>query len=123
MLVPNDALQAALERAITDLGYTELPLRFVIAEWRQVVDAWNIGDLAGYADVPRIGRRNRLGSEQREALWPVFDATRQALASRGFLTTRSFLQKLKLNSKIVTTSRSATSSLMRPKIWALANCG
>ncbi len=83
---PDDALQAAVERAIADLSYTDLAPRFVMAEWRQIVDAWNLIDLTSYAGVPRIGRRNRLGSKQREALWPVFEATRAALAARGLVT-------------------------------------
>jgi hypothetical protein len=85
-LAPIDAQNAALERAMADLGYTDLTLRFVIAEWRQIVDAWNLPDLESYSAVPRIGRRNRLGSKQREALWPVFETARATLAARGFLT-------------------------------------
>lgn len=81
-----DAQQSALERAMADVGYTGLSPRFVAAEWRQIVDAWNLPDLESYATVPRIGRRNRLGSKQREALWPVFEATRAALAARGLQT-------------------------------------
>jgi superfamily I DNA/RNA helicase len=81
-----DTQQAALDRAIAETGYTGLSPRFVAAEWRQIVDAWNLPDLDSYASVPRIGRRNRLGSKQREALWPVFEAARAALAARGMLT-------------------------------------
>lgn len=86
ILAPIEAQNAALERAMADLGYTDLPLRFVTAEWRQIVDAWNLPDLESYSAVPRIGRRNRLGSKQREALWPIFEMARATLASRGFLT-------------------------------------
>lgn len=78
--------QAALERAIQSVGYAGLPLRFILSEWRQIVDAWNLPDLASYATVPRIGRRNRLGAKQRETLWPVFEAARQSLAGKGLLT-------------------------------------
>ncbi|AKH41641.1 ATP-dependent DNA helicase PcrA [Croceibacterium atlanticum] len=85
-LAPIDAQNAALERAMADLGYTDLPLRFVTAEWRQIVDAWNLPDLESYSAVPRIGRRNRLGSKQREALWPVFETARAMLSARGLLT-------------------------------------
>lgn len=85
-LASLEAQQAALQRAMADVGYKDLSQRFVFAEWRQIVDAWNLPDLAGYANVPRIGRRNRLGSKQREALWPVFEATRQLLSARGLLT-------------------------------------
>lgn len=85
-LAPIDAQRAALERAMADLGYIDMPLRFVFSEWRQIVDAWNLPDLESYANVPRIGRRNRMGAKQREALWPVFEAARRALAGRGYLT-------------------------------------
>lgn len=81
-----EAQRSALERAMTELAYAELPLRFVVSEWRQIVDAWSLTDLESYASVPRIGRRNRLGSKQREALWPVFDKARGMLAGRGLLT-------------------------------------
>lgn len=78
--------RAAIERAMAECGYTELPLRFVEAEWRHVVDGWSIQDQESYAAVPRIGRRNRLGSKQREALWPVFEKARATLAGRRMLT-------------------------------------
>jgi len=85
-LATVEVQQAALERAIADTAYAGLPARFVLAEWRNVVDAWNISDMDEYANVPRIGRRNRLGSKQREAMWPVFQAIRASLASRGLMT-------------------------------------
>ena len=47
---------------------------------------WGIVSLRDYADVPRIGRRNRLGTRQREALWPIFEAVRAALLARGLVT-------------------------------------
>lgn len=86
ILATDDVQQSAVERAITETGYADLPARFVFAEWRQVVDGWNIGDLDSYANVPRIGRKGRLGSKQREALWPVFEAARRLLAARSLLT-------------------------------------
>lgn len=86
VIASDDVQQAAIERAVTEVGYAGMPLRFVLAEWRHVVDEWNISDLTSYANVPRIGRRNRLGAKQREALWPVFDAAQKSLASRALLT-------------------------------------
>ncbi len=54
-----------------DSGY---PLRFILSEWRHVVDAWQIADLEAYARVPRLGRKSRMSAGQRERLWPVFAA-------------------------------------------------
>ncbi|MEQ1514895.1 MAG: 3'-5' exonuclease [Usitatibacteraceae bacterium] len=85
-LASMELQQAAIERAMSDQGYSELPARFVFSEWQNVVDAWNIGNLDDYAAVPRIGRRNRLGSKQRDALWPIFEGARDSLSKRGTLT-------------------------------------
>jgi len=54
--------------------------------WRHVVDAWQIADVAAYAQVPRLGRKNRMSAGQRERLWPVFAAARASLAKRGLAT-------------------------------------
>lgn len=86
--------KAALDRAMTEVGYADLPSRFVEAEWGHVVDGWSIHDQEGYANVPRIGRRNRLGSKQREALWPVFEKARTVLANRGMLTQNQLYEEV-----------------------------
>lgn len=86
ILASADIQQIAVERALAKTGYSDLPARFVLAEWRQVVDAWNLRDPESYTNVPRIGRRGRLGAKQREALWPVFEAVRDLLTARSLLT-------------------------------------
>jgi superfamily I DNA/RNA helicase len=42
--------------------------------------------LAGYAEVPRMGRKTRLGARQREQLWPLFAAIRKAIEDRRLTT-------------------------------------
>jgi len=86
VLASTEIQQSALDRAIAETAYSALPARIVWAEWRNVVDAWNLTEPEGYASVPRIGRRNRLGTKQREAVWPVFEALQRHLATRGVLT-------------------------------------
>jgi len=85
-IASDEVIRAMLERAATDTGVTEPSVRFLAAEWRHVVDAWGLDDLDAYAAVPRIGRRNRMGSRQRESLWPVFETLRRTLSSRGLMT-------------------------------------
>lgn len=48
-------------RIVVKVNGVDIYARFVLAEWRQVVDAWNLRDPVSYANVPRIGRRRRLG--------------------------------------------------------------
>jgi superfamily I DNA/RNA helicase len=60
--------------------------RFLLSEWTNVVDAWGITNFDDYATVQRMGRKSRLGPNQRERLWPVFDAVRSALAAERYTT-------------------------------------
>ena len=77
-----DAVAKAAQ-AIGARGFTE---RFLLSEWRHVVDAWQIQDVSAYAQVPRLGRKNRMSAGQRERLWPVFEAVRASLSKRGLAT-------------------------------------
>lgn len=64
----------------------KLGLGFVLAEWRDVVDAWQLGTWEAYRDVKRLGRRTRLPESQRRALWAVFERVRARLAEAGVVT-------------------------------------
>lgn len=81
-----EQVDGALAGAARDAGLKGYSARFLSAEWTGVIDAWRVGDASAYADVPRLGRKNRLGSRQREALWPVFDVAGTTLKAQGVLT-------------------------------------
>ncbi|MFG1289096.1 3'-5' exonuclease [Xanthobacter versatilis] len=51
-----------------------------------MVDAWGLTSLDAYSTVQRMGRKSRLGPNQRARLWPVFAATREALAAERYTT-------------------------------------
>lgn len=61
-------------------------LPFVVSEWEQVVDAWQLHSWDAYRDVARLGRKTRLPEKQRQVLWSVFERVRQALKDRGIVT-------------------------------------
>lgn len=65
----TEQVEAALFAAAAEAGLKGFSQRFLVAEWANVIDAWRVADAEGYAAVPRLGRKNRLGSRQREALW------------------------------------------------------
>ena len=77
---------AALETAAASAALKGFSSRFLTAEWSCVIDAWRVDGEAAYADVPRLGRKNRLGRRQREMLWPVFEAAGAALQAQGLKT-------------------------------------
>ena len=64
-------------------GFSE---RFLLSEWTNVIDAWGLTSLNAYSTVQRMGRKSRLGPNQRARLWPVFQAVRDALAAERYTT-------------------------------------
>ena len=74
----RDASEAAEEHRFSE--------RFLETEWRDVVDAWQLSTWEAYRDVPRLGRRTRLGENQRALLWSIFERVRSELAERDLIT-------------------------------------
>ncbi len=79
----KEQVKAALVAAAKEMDLTGFNIRFLISEWNNVIDAWQIDTLDAYRDVPRLGRKNRLGSKQRERVWPIFVRTRELLEAQG----------------------------------------
>jgi hypothetical protein len=75
-----------LAKAAEEQGVTEFTARFLFSEWTYVLDAWQLDSLEAYANVPRLGRKNRMSAKQRARLWPIFAAAREAIKGRGFHT-------------------------------------
>jgi hypothetical protein len=87
---PNIATPSQIRAAIkaateAGLGAGHTPT-FLFEEWDELVDAWGLHDGQAYGEVPRIGRRTRLGPKQRESAWAVFAFVRERLAARGVMT-------------------------------------
>lgn len=76
-------LAEALRDAQAALPEQSFAPRFIRDEWTQVVDAWQIGTLEEYLDLPRTGRRTRLARRHREQLWPAFEMIRDRLNAKG----------------------------------------
>lgn len=59
---------------------------FLVGEWDELVDAWQIADWPAYRDVKRLGRKTRLSEAQRESLWQVFEQVLMRLKTDGLVT-------------------------------------
>ena len=79
-------VKRALETATNELENTKFSIQFLVSEWRNVIDAWQVDNLETYQSVLRIGRRSRVSSGQREKVWPVFARTRELLTGQGLHT-------------------------------------
>ncbi len=85
-LVSDAELGAILKSASETVGAHKFSLRFLVTEWNQVVDAWQLQSWDGYRDVVRLGRKTRLPEPQRRMLWSIFERVRETLSGRGLVT-------------------------------------
>ena len=86
VVASDEQVADAVTKAAEAVGARGFTPRFLLSEWRHVVDAWQLADVAAYARVPRLGRKNRMSAGQRERLWPLFEAVRASLKKRGLVT-------------------------------------
>jgi mRNA-degrading endonuclease RelE of RelBE toxin-antitoxin system len=75
-----------LREAADSVSGHDFSLRFLITEWEQVVDAWQLQDWPSYRDVARLGRKTRLPEQQRSVLWTIFAQVRAGLTERKLIT-------------------------------------
>ena len=75
-----------LKAAAGEVGGHKFSLPFLLTEWDQVVDAWQLETWEAYRDVMRLGRKTRLPEKQRAVLWSIFDHVRARLAAGNLIT-------------------------------------
>jgi hypothetical protein len=90
----EDLIKSLLLKAAAAEPGPPINERFLLSEWQHVVDAWQLKTAEGYAEVPRLGRKNRMGKKQRDRIWPVFERVIKDLDARGFLTEAGVFQSM-----------------------------
>lgn len=85
-VVDEATLRRMLDEASRDVEGPSFAAGFLYAEWRDVVDAWQLRDWESYRDVARVGRRARLAESRRQRAWQVFETVRARLAEEGLAT-------------------------------------
>lgn len=87
---PNMAAAATVRQYILDASRSgaahRFSDRFLESEWHEVVDAWRLDSWESYRDVARLGRKTRLGENQRATLWSIFERVRARLAAEELVT-------------------------------------
>ena len=92
--VSTEELRALIEEAASSVDVNRFSLGFMLTEWEQVVDAWQLDTWEAYREVPRLGRRRRLPEGQRRALWSVFEYVRSSLHERSLITRSEMFAQL-----------------------------
>jgi len=79
-------LTSLLENSSKRIAGHKFSLRFLLSEWEQVVDTWQIKTWEAYRNVKRLGRRTRLPENQRLILWDIFQEVISNLSQNGLIT-------------------------------------
>jgi superfamily I DNA/RNA helicase len=85
-IASGDIISSLVQQAASAVGGHKFGPHFLLTEWEQVVDAWQLEGWESYRDVVRLGRKTRLPEAQRKVLWAIFERVREALQSRRLIT-------------------------------------
>jgi hypothetical protein len=87
-------IQQFLQEATNSVIGNKFSMRFLLTEWEQVVDGWQLESWEAYRDVARLGRKTRLKEPQRALLWSIFEHVRAALKAKGLITNSALFNQL-----------------------------
>jgi superfamily I DNA/RNA helicase/mRNA-degrading endonuclease RelE of RelBE toxin-antitoxin system len=88
------AIRQLLQEASTSIQGNRFSLHFLLTEWEQVVDGWQLDTWEAYRDVARLGRKTRLKEPQRVLLWSIFEHVRSSLKTKGLITYSELFNRL-----------------------------
>ena len=91
----EDTVNAILTDVLKECEYSDLgSAQFIIKEWFEVVDAWQLDSWDAYRNFKRLGRKTRLAENKRERLWAIFEKFAERFAAEGLQTFASLLSVL-----------------------------
>ncbi len=85
-IATGELVQELIERVAGGSQTHKFSLRFLLSEWENVVDAWQVGSWEAYRDVRRLGRRKRVPVDRRSTLWSIFERVKAELQDRDMVT-------------------------------------
>ncbi len=85
-IVAPAVIRSLITKAASEVEGHRFSAHFLVGEWQEVVDAWQLRSWDEYRDVSRLGRKTRIGGKQRETLWAIFERVRAGLVERRVVT-------------------------------------
>jgi superfamily I DNA/RNA helicase len=86
LIADRETVRGLIQQAALTVPHHKFSLSFLLSEWEQVVDAWQLETWESYRDVIRLGRKTRLAENQRTVLWQIFAHVRSELSKRSLIT-------------------------------------
>jgi mRNA-degrading endonuclease RelE of RelBE toxin-antitoxin system len=93
-IASREFIRQLLEQAAEAVEGHKFSLHFLLTEWEQIVDAWQLETWEAYRDVTRLGRKTRLPEKQRAVLWSIFDRVRSNLVAKNQITLSTMFNRL-----------------------------
>lgn len=93
-IASRERVKQLLEEAAEEVDEHKFTLHFLMTEWEQVVDAWQLETWDEYRNVVRLGRKTRLPESRRAVLWSIFERIRSHLRSRNLVTNANIFSRL-----------------------------
>lgn len=93
-IVSDQALLEIIATAAENFDENKFSNYFLLKEWNEVVDAWQLESWDSYRSVKRLGRKTRLAENQRKMMWEIFKIVRSELSKRNLLTMPDIYLKL-----------------------------
>lgn len=90
----GDMIRLIIGEASNAAQGNRFSVHFLMTEWEQVVDGWQLDTWEAYRDVSRLGRKTRLKEPQRALLWSIFEDVRSRLRSQGAITFSGMFNRL-----------------------------
>jgi hypothetical protein len=85
-IASREVVRDLMQSAASAVGGHKFGLYFLMTEWEQVVDAWQLETWEEYRDAVRLGRKTRLPEARRQVLWSIFERVGAGLKLRQLLT-------------------------------------
>ena len=79
-------MRGLIEETSAAIGGHKFGLYFLLTEWEQVVDAWQLKTWEEYRDVARLRKKDTTTEAQRLVLWSIFERVREELKKRNAIT-------------------------------------
>lgn len=90
----RDVVVDAIKSAAAAVEGHKFRTRFLVAEWDEIVDAWQLDSWEAYRDVARLGRKTRVSEGQRKLLWSILERVRASLKAKRVVTTAEMFSTL-----------------------------
>lgn len=90
----REEISTLMQSAVRQVAGLKASSAFLLSEWRDIVDTWQLDSWEAYRDAKRLGRKTRLPEAQRVLLWQVFATAKSQLKQSGKITKAEMFSRL-----------------------------